>query len=77
MNFVNQAIMSQNAFKEHTKEWFLNRVGQLVERGFTNRTPISVKKSTMVKTIIICSQKHALACYNFHRDNKINFIEQK
>lgn len=62
-------------FKKHKKEWFLNRVGEVVNREFTVLTPSSVKANELTKSIQICSEKHAVACYVYHLDNKINFTE--
>lgn len=62
-------------FEKHKKEWFLNRVGELVKREFTPLTPTSVKQQSLTKQIQICSEKHAIACYVYHIDNKINFSE--
>lgn len=64
-------------FKQHKKEWFVNRVGEMVEREYTPLTPISVRKTPLTSPVMIASVKHAEGCYAYHRDNKINFTEKK
>lgn len=63
-------------FDEHKRCWFLNRVGEIVVKQFTVATPSSVIKASSATTLQICSKDHALALYNYHRDNKVNFIPQ-
>jgi len=74
-NKLIQSTPSLRLFERHTKEWFLNRVGEVVKREFTVLTPTSVKKDVLTESIQICSEKHAEACYLYHLDNKINFTE--
>lgn len=62
-------------FVKHKKEWFLNRVGEMVDREYTSATPQSEKEKPLAKSINICSEPHALACYNYHIDKKVNFNE--
>lgn len=66
------------AFQQHQKQWFLNRVGEMVVKQFTIQTPIKVRESHHNSmTLMICNRGHAEALYLYHRDNRINFIEQK
>lgn len=67
--------MSLVKFQKRTKGWFIARVGQIVEKEFSMFTPTSVRKASLTKQIMICSEKHALGCYAYHIDNKVNFSE--
>lgn len=62
-------------FQRRKKEWFVNREGQLVK---VERIPAS-KSSAMPlpETVMICSEKHAIALWEYHRDNIINFNDKK
>jgi hypothetical protein len=64
-------------FVQHKKKWFLARVGELVDREYTSLTPAAEKATGLNKTIQICSNAHALACYNYHLDKKVNFQDHQ
>lgn len=64
-------------FKRHNMKWFIDRVGQVVEKEFTRFTRSEVIKASTSTVIQICSEQHARALFAYHRDNKINFLEKE
>lgn len=65
-------------FRKHKKEWFTNRVGKMVIREHSIQTPANVLMSVKpMSTFTISSYQHALGCFQYHVDNKINFLEAK
>ena len=69
--------MGLSIFKKHKKEWFLNRVSEVVNREFSILTPAKEKESELSNSVVICSEKHAIALFNYHIDKKINFVESQ
>lgn len=61
-------------FEKHKKTWFINRVGQLVQKEYTRLTPAAEQKDISTN-VVIDSEKHAEALYNYHLDKKVNFKE--
>lgn len=61
-------------FDQHKRTWFLNRVGEIVEREFTIKTPSRIKDAASPSpNVLITTEAHAIALYNYHRDYKVNF----
>mgnify|MGYP000446890052 CR=1 FL=1 len=67
--------MCLTEFSKHKREWFQNRVGEIVEKQYTKNTPPAISGTKLPRAIMICSNKHAEALYVFHLENKVNFIE--
>lgn len=63
-------------FKKHTKEWFKNRVGEIVERSYSNQTQAKEKEISLINNrMAIADERHAEACYEYHKSKKVNFTE--
>lgn len=63
-------------FQRRKKEWFMNRVGQIIQWQVSSCGRLSAV-ATMPHKIEIKSDEHAKSLFAFHIDNKINFKEQE
>lgn len=62
-------------FKKHTPIWFEKRIGQVVAREASIKTPSRIYSVLATRLIKIGTPQHAKACYTWHLENKVNFKE--
>lgn len=66
--------MSLTQYQPRQKRWFTGKVGEIIKREATVKTPLRVKPLLDAPNdkIQIMSDQHALALYLQHKDYKIN-----